>query len=169
AYDQTSAYENRGTLRIVPRAVKLLDYTPGGPDYAGQAGPLVTGDIGAADELHGEAGDDFVYGGAGNDVLYGDGQNDSLIGGYGNDWISGGAGDDGILGDDGRIFAMRVGTAEPLYGLGALPDSADGLNTEISIMGGGEDVVVNFPGRLTYVADLTPDNLDPNHGAPTVT
>src|SRR5205814_9309437 len=87
------------TERIVPRAVTLLDYTPGGPDYAGQAGPLVTGDIGAADELHGEAGDDFAYGGAGNDVLYGDGQNDSLIGGYGNDWISGGAGDYGILGD----------------------------------------------------------------------
>ncbi|MDX6411835.1 MAG: hypothetical protein QOE91_1351, partial [Gaiellaceae bacterium] len=166
AYDQSSPYEDRGTLRIVPRAVRLLDYTAGGPDYAGQAGPLVSGNIGASDEIHGEAGDDSIYGGAGNDVLYGDGQDDSIIGGYGNDWISGGAGDDGILGDDGRIFTMRVGTAEPLYGLGPLPDATHALSAEISIQGGAQDVVVNPAGRLTYVADLTPDNLDPNHGAP---
>ena len=50
-------------------------------------------------------------------MLYGDGQDDDIIGGYGNDWISGGTGDDGILGDDGRIFASRNGTAEPLYGI----------------------------------------------------
>ena len=29
------------TAHVIPRAVTLLDYTPGGPDYAGQAGPLV--------------------------------------------------------------------------------------------------------------------------------
>src|SRR4029079_14303254 len=71
AYDQSSGYEDRGTLRIVPRAITLLDYTPGGPDYANQAGPLVTGDIGAADEIHGDGGDDFIYGGAGDDVIFG--------------------------------------------------------------------------------------------------
>ena len=49
-------------------------------------------------------------------MLFGDGQDDSIVGGYGNDWISGGTGDDGILGDDGRILASRVGTAEPLNG-----------------------------------------------------
>ena len=151
------------TVHVIPRAVTLLDYTYGGPDYAGTAGPLAAGDIGGASEIHGEAGDDFIYGGGGNDVLYGDGQNDSIVGGYGNDWISGGTGDDGILGDDGRILASREGTAEPLNGIAALTDSSDGLNTEISIQGGGEDVVVNPSGTLTYTANLVPNNLDPNH------
>ena len=73
-------------------------------------------DIGAADEIHGESGDDFIYGEKGDDVLFGEGQDDDIIGGYGNDWISGGTGDDGIIGDDGRIFTSRNGTAEPLYG-----------------------------------------------------
>src|SRR6266480_672193 len=88
------------TERIVPRAVTLLDYTPGGPDYAGTAGPLVPGDVGGTlvngvlkgSEIHGEAGNDFIYGGPGNDVMFGDGQNDSIVGGYGADWISGGSG-----------------------------------------------------------------------------
>ena len=31
------------TERIIPRTVTLLDNTPGGPDLAGQLGPLVTG------------------------------------------------------------------------------------------------------------------------------
>jgi hypothetical protein len=145
AYD-TAAFEGGGSERIVPRAVKLLDYTPGGPDLAAQAGPIVTGNIGAGSgatlagaacaagetaswycgpvgagqaagsEVHGGQGDDTIYGGAGDDVLFGDGQNDVIIGGYGADWISGGNGDDGILGDDGRILIDRVGTPEPLFG-----------------------------------------------------
>ena len=40
---------------------QLLDYTPGGPDYDAD-GPAGDGDIGAADEIHGESGDDFIYG-----------------------------------------------------------------------------------------------------------
>ena len=32
-YDQSSAYEDRGDLRIIPRAVELLDYTPGGASF----------------------------------------------------------------------------------------------------------------------------------------
>ena len=64
-------------------------------------------DIGGADEVHGETGDDTVYAGCGNDIVFGDAQDDDLIGGWGNDWISGGTGQDGILGDDGRIFTSR--------------------------------------------------------------
>src|SRR5205807_923621 len=84
----------------IARAVRLLDYTPGGPDLtsAVETNPAniainpITGvrDIGGPDEIHGEAGDDFVYGGPGNDKLFGDGQNDIIVGGYGADWISGG-------------------------------------------------------------------------------
>ena len=161
-YDQYTG----ATEHIIPRAVTLLDYTPGGPDYAGTTGPLVPGDIGGADEIHGEAGDDFIYGGPGSDILYGDGQNDTIIGGYGNDWISGGNGDDGILGDDGRILASIEGTAEPLNGIGALTDPTDGATAELTSQGTGQAVIVNPVGTLTYTAWLIPYNLDPNHANP---
>src|SRR5262249_6838960 len=90
----TLNYDNYSTIKLIRRAAQLLDYTPGGSDYNAAA----ASDIGAADELHGESGDDFIYGMKGNDVLFGEGQDDDLIGGYGNDWISGGTGQDGVLG-----------------------------------------------------------------------
>jgi len=46
------------------------------------------GDIGAADEVHGESGDDFIYGQKGNDALFGESSDDDIVGGYGHDWIS---------------------------------------------------------------------------------
>ena len=79
-------YDNYGTIKIIVRAVELLDYTPGGPDYIPAS---LNNDIGSADELHGESGDDVLYGMVGNDVLYGEGQDDDLVGGWGNDWLSG--------------------------------------------------------------------------------
>ena len=144
--------------KIVVRAVQLIDYTPGGPDFNAA---LAAGDNGAADEIHGGKGDDFIYGGKGNDVLFGDGQNDSIIGGYGADWIDGGNGDDGILGDDGRIYLSRNSTSygEPLYGIAAIP--ANQINLLITISSTKDSAVLNVAGELTYTADLTPDNLDP--------
>jgi len=115
-------YDNYGTLKIIVRAVDLLDYTLGGPDYNAAS---AANDIGAADELHGESGDDFIYGMTGNDVLYGEGQDDDLIGGWGHDWLSGGTGDDGMLGDDGRIYTSRNGTDEPLYGISLTQQQLD--------------------------------------------
>ena len=155
-YDNYSA----AGLKIVVRAFVLLDYTAGGPDFNAAA---AASNIGAADEIHGEKGDDFVYGMKGNDVLYGDAQNDTIIGGYGNDWISGGSGDDGILGDDGRLFESRVGTAEPLYGLGV--DAQQ--NLAIANQGNQQQAIINVTGALRYTADLTPDNLVPGNPAPT--
>ena len=81
----------------------------------------------------------------GNDVIFGDGQDDTIVGGYGNDWISGGTGDDGILGDDGRIVSSRNGTAEPLDGIAA---SWRGSNTELTLQGGQQDVLINTIGTL---------------------
>jgi Ca2+-binding RTX toxin-like protein len=146
-YDQTSTYENRGTLRIIPRAVKLLDYTPGGPDFNSAAG----NDIGAADEVHGEAGDDFIYGMKGSDILFGDGQDDDLIGGYGNDWISGGTGQDGVIGDDGRIFTSRNGMVEPLNGVMVATTQA-----LISTPGSIQQADINVTNELKKAVDLTP-------------
>ncbi|HKS60779.1 MAG TPA: hypothetical protein VJT13_03715, partial [Xanthobacteraceae bacterium] len=156
-------YDNNYGLQIVVRAAKLLDYTPGGADYnaAGQAL-----DIGAADEIHGESGDDFIYAQVGNDVVFGDGQDDQIIGGYGNDWISAGTGDDAVLGDDGRIFASRNSSAfgEPLYGIAPIP--AGQLNAIIENSNGNDIAYTNFEGNLKYTVDLTPYSVDPSNAAP---
>jgi Ca2+-binding RTX toxin-like protein len=149
--------EDRGNLRIIPRATELLDYTPGGADITstGTDGPLAEGDIGAGDEIHGEAGDDSIYGMALDDVLFGDGQDDDLIGGYGNDWISGGTGQDGVIGDDGRIFTSRNGLAEPLHGIDATTEEF------ISTPGNVQQAVINPDDELKKSVDLTPFKLAP--------
>jgi len=152
-----------GSLRIVPRAAQLLDYTPGGFDY--DAVHAAT-DLGGADEIHGESGDDAIYGMAGNDVLYGDGQDDDLIGGYGLDWISGGTGDDGVLGDDGRIMTSRnvqAGTggsdpmSEPLYGVLKVAQTDQFISTPGKI----QQATINVSGALKKEVNLTPYSLVP--------
>jgi Ca2+-binding RTX toxin-like protein len=129
-------------LRIIPRTIGLLDYTPG----TGKPS-----DIGAGDVLHGEAGDDALYAAVGNDVLFGDGQDDDLFGGAGYDWMSGGTGHDGMLGDDGRIFASRNGSTEPLHNL-----TTPNVQTTISLPGNKIGAVVSITGRLTKEVKLTP-------------
>lgn len=148
-------YDNYGTLKIIPRAAELLDYTPGGLDYTPTAGDAAN-DIGAADEIHGESGDDFIYGMTGNDVLFGEGQDDDMIGGYGYDWISGGTGSDGVLGDDGRIYTSRNGIAEPLYGIG---DLAGELDQYIYTPGKIQQATINVTGELKKTVNLTPFKL----------
>ncbi|MDO9175567.1 MAG: hypothetical protein Q7V62_12245, partial [Actinomycetota bacterium] len=132
----TFNYDTYGGEKIVVRGIRLLDYTPGGPDFMPDAFSLVDPattdttadddmrpmfsldcdpthgiwarvDIGGNDEVHGETGDDFIYVGGGNDIAFGDADSDDIIGGWGSDWLSGGTGIDGILGDDGRIFTSR--------------------------------------------------------------
>jgi Ca2+-binding RTX toxin-like protein len=147
----TFGYDNYlGTLRIIPRAAELLDYTPGNQD----AQPT---DLGAGDEIHGESGDDFIYGMVGNDIIFGEGQDDDLIGGWGHDWISGGTGDDGVLGDDGRIYTSRDGTAEPLYGI---DDLAGQLDLVIAGPGNSQQATINVTGQLKKSVNLTPFNVD---------
>jgi Ca2+-binding RTX toxin-like protein len=104
-------------LWIIPRAVELLDYTQGGPDFRPDKfdpdHPNYLPDIGPdkdaarGNEIHGESGDDYIYGMAGNSIIFGGAGDDRIIGGWGNNWISGGTGNDGIIGDDGRIFTSR--------------------------------------------------------------
>ena len=117
-----------GRTKIIPRAVVLLDYSPRGDAEYISTNPtprpsstLVTDRLrntnrGAADFLHGEAGDDVIHG-AGNDRFFGEGQDDDLYGESGHDWISGGTGDDGVLGDDGR--STRAGTGPPSRSTGS--------------------------------------------------
>ncbi|NEU80298.1 DUF4347 domain-containing protein [Nostoc sp. UIC 10630] len=105
----TFTYDNYDpTLKIIPRAVRLLDYTPGDTG---------TSDRGFADIISGEGGDDQIHGMAGNDVLFGNGQDDDIFGEDGADRLYGGAGEDGIVGDNGMIRTSRNGSTETLYGL----------------------------------------------------
>ncbi len=97
----------RGSLRVIPRAFELLDYTQGG-DPA---------DLGNADLIHGESGDDTIHAMTGNDVVFGEGQDDDIYGGTGHDRIYGGSGIDGVIGDDGKILTSRNGQTEPLNAL----------------------------------------------------
>jgi Ca2+-binding RTX toxin-like protein len=165
-YDQTPDEDGsrRGYLRSVVRATEWTggtdgeDYTPGGPDFDPDNSLR---NIGAADEIHGEAGDDTIYGLVGDDVIYGDGQDDDLIGGYGNDWISGGAGQDGVLGDDGRIYTSRNdGHAETLYGIAGLAQNE--LDVEIETSDSIQKAIINVSGALKKTAILMPSNVDQN-------
>ncbi|WP_353083073.1 calcium-binding protein [Tessaracoccus lapidicaptus] len=145
------SYSTAANERLVPRAVDLLDYTPGGPDILPAA---LTSDIFGNDEVHGESGDDTVYTGAGNDIIFGDAGDDDLIGGWGHDWISGGTGIDGILGDDGRIFTARNGTAEPLNGIIAT------VQRSIYTPGKVQTAILYPTGQLNKTVDLTPFAAD---------
>ncbi|MCA8884705.1 MAG: hypothetical protein KDA50_13305 [Rhodobacteraceae bacterium] len=145
-------------LKIVPRAMDLLDYTAGGAEVNVTSAAL---DIGAADEIHGESGDDTIYAMLGNDVVFGEAQDDDIMGGTGNDWISGGTGIDGVLGDDGRLFTARNGTAEALYGLAATTE------TFISTPGNVQQATINVTGELTKYAHLSP--FDPDQDRADVT
>ncbi|HEX4999276.1 MAG TPA: LEPR-XLL domain-containing protein, partial [Terriglobia bacterium] len=146
------AYDNYAGEKIIVRAIVLLDYTPGGPDYSSAA----LADIGGGDTIRGESGDDFIYGQKGSDSIFGDAQDDDIVGGYGNDWISGGTGDDGVIGDDGRIFTSRNGVAETLYGIAVTTES------HISVPGNAQEADINVTGQLKKSADLTPFSQDPN-------
>ncbi|MCT7970157.1 proprotein convertase P-domain-containing protein [Laspinema sp. D1] len=137
----TFTYDNYSrSLRIVPRAIETLDYTPGDSLTA----------IGGDDLIYGETGDDAIYGMTGNDVLFGNGQDDDIFGGIGHDRIYGGTGEDGILGDDGRIFTSRNGETESLYGL-----TTRNLPGNISIPGPFIGAIVHENGRLKKEARWT--------------
>ncbi|MEW6155801.1 MAG: hypothetical protein AB1813_00100 [Verrucomicrobiota bacterium] len=141
---RTFNYDNYSSLRIIPRAIDLLDYS---------ANAVASDDIGAGDLIHGEAGDDWIHGASGNDVLYGEGQDDDIFGESGDDWISGGSGDDGILGDDGKIMTSRNGTAEPLYGIAAT------TQTSITSKSVAATYTLNETGLINKSVDLEPFDI----------
>jgi len=165
---RTFTYDSYGeTVRLLPRAVRQLDYTAGGPDrrpdlFAGMNQTLsatsgtMTVDVWGADEIHAESGDDTVYAGGGDDVVFGDAGDDDLVGGWGHDWISGGTGTDGLLGDDGRIFTSRNGLTEPLNGV-----TVANVQRSIATPGSVQTAVLYPTGALFKSVDLTPWALNP--------
>jgi Ca2+-binding RTX toxin-like protein len=130
----TFNYDTYGPAKIVPRAIRTLDYTPG----TGAAT-----DIGGPDTVHGEGGDDFIHGEVGNDVISGEGQDDQIIAGAGNDRVYAGSGEDAVLGDDGRFAISRNGLTEPLYGVTAVNPEVN-----LSLPGPFTGTWENITGRL---------------------
>ena len=172
-YDKSSPFEDRGDERIVVRAMRQLDYTLGGADFAGgsyDVNGVANADNGRGDLIHGESGDDYIFGMTGSDVIYGESDDDDIVGGYGNDWISGGTGQDGVIGDDGLIFTSRNGTlGEALYGIAGLlaSDAAlkynngNALDEIISTPGDAQYAVINPVGQLKKTVDLARFSPDP--------
>jgi Ca2+-binding RTX toxin-like protein len=167
-------------LKIIPRAAKLRDYTPGGPAYAPTSAQSLL-DIGGMSEIHAENGDAFIFGEAGRqytptgyngqifqslqygNVIFGGNGDDQVVGGYGNNWISGGTGAATIIGQDGRISVSRNGLSEPLNGVTAIP--ANQLNKEIFTPGHIQDAIINVAGQLKSTVDLEPFSEDATFNA----
>jgi hypothetical protein len=186
-YNYDLASYPTATERIIPRAVTPLDNTPGGPDLAGQPGPLVTGgkatngvgDIGGnpvpagwggngepagalqqGSEIHAESGDAFIYGGPADDMIFGGAQNDTIITGYGDNWVSGGRGDQCVIGGGGRCLVSANGFSEPLNGV-FTGIAAASLNQLITTPGNAQEATINVTGAFNYDALLYPYNWDP--------
>jgi hypothetical protein len=174
-------YDNySNTQKIIPRAGKLLDYTPGGPAYTPTSAQSLL-DIGGISEIHAENGDAFVFGEAGRqytpsgyngqilqsaqygNIIFGGSGDDQIVGGYGNNWITGGTGNATIIGQDGRIFVSRNGLSEPLNGVTAIPKNQ--LNQEIYTPGHIQDAIINVAGQLKSTVDLEPFSEDATYNA----
>ncbi|WP_415410095.1 beta strand repeat-containing protein [Synechococcus sp. A10-1-5-9] len=109
----------------------------------------------SADDLDGEAGNDFVFGrkgddnvagGDGEDTLRGDSGNDTVSGGDGNDKIDGGGNLDVLSGDDGDDFISGKGGADLIDG-GAGDDTLLGNAGNDTIKGSTGNDRINGGGR----------------------
>ncbi len=149
----TFQYNTTGTLRIVVRGFDLLDYTI----------PAATTDIGAADKIYGEDGDDTLHGEVGDDLMYGNGNDDNLYGGQGDDNLFGGAGDDSIShSDELKAPPPAQGSGGAAEGNGA-QGTAEGTipldlpgNVQVILNGDGQVGVFREPTRTpTYVSGYT--------------
>jgi Ca2+-binding RTX toxin-like protein len=138
-------YEDRGTLRIVVRSYKMLDYAPVESDISS---------IGAGDVVHGESGDDFIHGMTGKDILFGDAEDDEMFGERDQDWMSGGTGLDAMLGDNGFVLTSRNRQFEPLYGVTTL--TTQQFISVQAPQNGFLQELLNPNGELKHAVDLEP-------------
>jgi hypothetical protein len=112
---------------------------------------LVGGD--GADQLDGGSGDDVLAGGLMNDRLFGRTGNDQLNGNEGNDKLYGQSGADLLHGDDGddRLFG-QIG-ADILHGDAGNDYLVGGADNDILLGGLGDDRLVGEAGADTFKMD----------------
>lgn len=120
------------------------------PKYGTGIGDVYKGDN-AANEFHGNSGNDIIDARGGNDSLYGDAGNDfidggdgadRLYGGTGNDTLLGGAGSDTLYGETGSDFLFGGDGSDVLSG-GKGRDSVFGEN-------GDDDLTLEAGGSGLY-------------------
>ena len=129
----------------------LLDFVLDPENNYANARSLNNPDRGAADEIHGGAGDDVLFGEGGDDVIYGGDGDDLIFGGDGNDTISGGDGNDTIYGDAGSdTIDGGAGNDTIMYQAGEVDSFVDG--------GVGDDILQFDGNNLTL--DLTNNNYN---------
>ena len=125
----------------------------------GEADPLA----GAADEIYGGSGEDFIRGGRGDDVIYGEGDADDIAGESGADVIFGGEGNDSLSGDASYVAGAEHG-ADYIDG-GAGNDQIAGEGGDDVIYGGvGDDLILGDSVTLA-VAFHGGDFIDAGDGA----
>ncbi|WP_051960519.1 peroxidase family protein [Devosia riboflavina] len=134
--------------------------------FGGEGDDIITNagtDIGEADFLHGNEGNDVIHGGSGLSLIFGNQGNDFLIagpdgkeifGGTGNDFILGGTGGDFLLGNEGNDWIEG----------GDRFDTLAGENSELffnsSIV--GHDVLLGGGGDTDYDAESGDDIMSQN-------
>lgn len=136
--------------------------------YGGDGDDIITNsgtDIGAADFLHGGAGNDAIHGGSGLALIFGNEGQDFLIAGPDGKHVLGGRDNDFILGGDGVDFLMGNEGDDWIEGGGRF-DTLAGDNSELffnsSII--GHDVLNGNSNDTDYDAESGDDIMFQNEG-----
>lgn len=135
--------------------------------FGGEGDDIITNagtDIGEADFLHGNEGNDVIHGGSGLSLLFGNQGNDFIITGPDGKEAFGGTGDDFILGGSGGDFLLGNEGNDWLEG-GQRFDTLSGENSELffnsSII--GHDVMNGGSGDTDYDAESGDDIMFQNN------
>lgn len=135
--------------------------------FGGEGDDIITNagtDIGEADFLHGNEGNDVIHGGSGLSLLFGNQGNDFIITGPDGKEAFGGTGDDFILGGSGGDFLLGNEGNDWLEG-GQRFDTLAGENSELffnsSII--GHDVMNGGSGDTDYDAESGDDIMFQNN------
>lgn len=120
--------------------------TAGDTIHGGAGVDRIKGDgtYGSADQIFGDAGDDFIDAAGGNDLVDGGDGNDILFGGDGAEGAP-----DTILGGDGNDILVGDGSASPVTSQKGGADSLDG--------GSGQDIII--AGIVLQTSTMTIDFL----------
>lgn len=135
--------------------------------FGGEGDDIITNagtDIGEADFLHGNEGNDVIHGGSGLSLLFGNQGNDFIITGPDGKEAFGGTGDDFILGGSGGDFLLGNEGNDWIEG-GQRFDTLAGENSELffnsSII--GHDVLNGGSGDTDYDAESGDDIMFQNN------
>lgn len=135
--------------------------------FGGEGDDIITNagtDIGEADFLHGNEGNDVIHGGSGLSLLFGNQGNDFIITGPDGKEAFGGTGDDFILGGSGGDFLLGNEGNDWIEG-GQRFDTLSGENSELffnsSII--GHDVLNGGSGDTDYDAESGDDIMFQNN------